>query len=101
MTLEPIELIDTFLYEEMFDSNKTETATISSHELESIAPTLSRLPDVGCRVLEALTSREPTPPSLNRAVDGLALARNPVLDKLWDRWTTLSVINETWGRSLS
>ncbi|WP_063128675.1 hypothetical protein [Nocardia fusca] len=60
-----------------------------AHDLEAILPTLAKAPGAGRRLLEALTFRGPTPPALERAVDGIGREDNPVTTDLWDRWKAL------------
>ncbi|MFD7008122.1 hypothetical protein [Rhodococcus jostii] len=86
VTMEPLDNIDTFLYSDMFTTNTVESATISANQLEAYCPMLATVSDVGLWVLEALTFKDPTPPALRRAVEGLEQVPNPVSDKLWERW---------------
>ena len=86
VTMEPIHQIDTVFYEDMFNDNTIVSATASAHDLERVLPTLATANNPGIRLLEALTFNDPTPPSLDRAIEGLAPVRNPVLDQLWDGW---------------
>lgn len=89
VTLEPAHHIDTYIYQDMFETNTIESATVSANELEDISAALAEQTAVGSRILKALTFNDSTPPALGRAVEGLEPASNPVLDKLWNRWQTL------------
>ncbi|WP_157124480.1 NERD domain-containing protein [Nocardia pseudovaccinii] len=86
VTLEPLHLVDTYVYEDLLEATAVETATASAHSVEEILPTVARLPDGQARLLDALTAKPPTPVALDRAVKGVVLERNPNSLKLWDNW---------------
>jgi len=86
VTSEPLHNIDTFLYENMFEPNEVESSTASAHDIERICPILAEQADSGDRLFDALTSKDPTPPSLNRAVTDLPAVKSPISDALWRRW---------------
>lgn len=89
VTMEPIHQVDTVFYKDLFDDNTIVSATASAHDLECIIPILATANNPGVRLLEALTVKDPAPPSLDRAIEGLASERNPILDALWDGWEDL------------
>ncbi|MEV0297032.1 hypothetical protein [Nocardia sp. NPDC050710] len=89
VTLEPIHLIDTFLFTDLLSAGSVESATASAHDLEQIIPTVITLPNVGERLLQALTFHDPTPASLDRAVKDLPRQRNPLAAAVWDRWSVV------------
>ncbi|MGW5383992.1 hypothetical protein [Nocardia sp. NPDC003963] len=78
VTLEPIPLVDTFLFEDLLGPHTVPNATVCAHDLEAILPTLAKTPDAGRRLLDALTFRDPTPPALERAVAEIDSERNPI-----------------------
>ncbi|WP_280491988.1 nuclease-related domain-containing protein [Nocardia asiatica] len=85
VTMEPIQYIDTALFTNLFTPSEVQSATVSAHDLEQILPTLAQQPEVGQRLLDALTFSKPTPPGLDRAIKGLPRLRNPISADLWDR----------------
>jgi hypothetical protein len=89
VTLEPVPLVDTFLFDDLLGPHTVPSATVCAHDLEAILPTLATTPDAGRRLLDALTFRDPTPPALERAVDGIDSERNPISTGLWDRWKAI------------
>ncbi|WP_328393291.1 hypothetical protein [Nocardia sp. NBC_00416] len=87
VTLEPIPLVDTYLFTDLIGPNTVQSATVCAHDFEAILPTLAKTPDAGQRLLDALTFRDPTPPALARAVDEIeGREENPLTTDLWDRW---------------
>ncbi|MGY2118677.1 hypothetical protein ACW9HR_32645 [Nocardia gipuzkoensis] len=89
VTLEPIHLIDTLLFADLLQPTTVDTATASAHDFEQVLATLLPLPDAVTRLLDALTAKPPTPPTLARVIDGLPRDRNPISARLWDDWSTL------------
>ncbi|MGV9836558.1 hypothetical protein ACWDUL_20550 [Nocardia niigatensis] len=89
VTLEPIHLVNTSLYEELLEPTTVETAITSAHALEEVLPILAQAPDGHARLLDALTSNPPTPAAFERAAAGLDRVRNPVSLELWEKWRSL------------
>ncbi|GAB4590160.1 hypothetical protein Ntsu_79920 [Nocardia sp. IFM 10818] len=86
VTLEPLHLVDTYVYEDLLTDTAVPTATASAHIFEQVLPTLAGLADGAARLLEALTAKPPTPVALSRAVEDVAPVRNPISISLWDNW---------------
>ena len=87
VTLEPIHLVDTYVYDDLLTATAVDTATASAHTLEEVIPTLAHLADARTRLLGALTAQHPTPAALERAVRDVAVReRNPISLAQWDRW---------------
>jgi hypothetical protein len=87
VTLEPFHLVQTFLYEEVLGESPVPVTIAWAHDLEGVVATLAEHPDVGERLLRALTPEPDSPPSLLDAAQGLAAQPNPILSNGWDRFT--------------
>lgn len=87
VTLEPFQLINTRLYEDVLTPAKVPTVVVSAHELEGFIAAVLREPDPDVYLTAAYNSTdELTPRSLSAAVNGLEHPPNPILDEAWDRF---------------
>jgi hypothetical protein len=87
VTLEPFHLVQTFLFEDVLGDASVPITITSAHELEGVVAMLAERPDVGERLLQALTPQPDSPPSLREAVKDLTPVPNPILSNGWDRFT--------------
>jgi hypothetical protein len=71
VTLEPFHLVQTFLYEDVLGDSPVPITITSAQELEGVVAMLADRPDVGERLLRALTPEPGSPPSLRDAVKDL------------------------------
>lgn len=87
VTLEPFQLINTRLYEDVLTPAKVPTVVVSAHELEGFIAAVLREPEPDVYLTAAYNSTdELTPRSLSAAVNGLEHPPNPILDEAWDRF---------------
>ena len=87
VTLEPFHLINTVFYDDVVTRPSIPTTVASAHDLEGVVAVLRHAPNVGARLLDALTGVDDVVPSLMSAADGLPSAPNPLLDEAWQRFT--------------
>jgi hypothetical protein len=87
VTLEPFHLVQTFLYEDVLGDTTVPITIAWAHDLEGVVATLAEQPDVGERLLRALTPEADRPPSLRDAAKDLPPLPNPILSDGWDRFT--------------
>jgi hypothetical protein len=86
VTLEPFYLVNTSLYDDVFERPTTPTIVVSSHDLEGTVAGLQDSPDVGKRLLDALTPDDGAVAQIRTAADGLPTVGNPILLEAWDRF---------------
>ena len=87
VTLEPFHLINTGIYQDLIGSPSVSTLVASAHELEGVVAGLRNSPDIGLRLVEALTPSQGQIPSLRRVLEGLSVLPNPLLDRAWERFS--------------
>jgi hypothetical protein len=87
VTLEPFHLVQRFLYQNILGETPVPITIAWAHDLEGVAAMLADQPDVGQRLMEALTPDADSPPSLRDAVKDLPPVPNPILSDAWDRFT--------------
>ncbi len=87
VTLEPFHMVNTDLYNDVFQRPSIPTTVVSSHELEGAVAMLRGAADLGARLLAALSPVDGVVTSLSRAAQGLRNATNPLLDEAWQRFS--------------
>lgn len=88
VTLEPFHLVNSVFYADLLSRPSIPTAVVSSHELEVFVGKIRRFPDIGERVVNALTPKgESGSISLASAADDIAYQRNSLLDDAWERFS--------------
>lgn len=87
VTLEPFHLVNAEIYDDVLKRPSTPTTVASAHELERFVAVLRSSPEVGQRLLNALTGPDSGGAVLGDAIAGLPEATNPLLDEAWDRFS--------------
>ena len=87
VTLEPFYLVNTELFAALIPRPSIPTTVASSHELESVVATLQTEPDVGRRLLDALTNPGEGGPRIEDAIADLEPLPNLLLDEAWERFS--------------
>jgi hypothetical protein len=87
VTLEPFYLLNTDFYEDVFERPSIPTTVAYAHEFEGTVAALRSEPDVGRRLLEALSGASGRTALLTDAADGLVGEPNPLLAHAWERFS--------------
>jgi hypothetical protein len=87
VTLEPFQLINTPVYNDVLTSARVPTVVVSAHELEGFIAAVLPEPDPDVYLTAAYNpTDELAPRSLSAAVNGLEHPPNPILAEAWDRF---------------